>query len=216
MNYETGRLAHWNLRASEFDFEIVHRPGKLNLVPDHASRYPTNRNSDMLQDSRLEQFSLFAIQSTQNSPRPVQTSWNFNDFKKDLLKHYKIDTGSSKLNRVRDAYLEVTKDQTLSAQVSYVLDSNGLMYKMGSHKHPTIDQQITRKALVIPAGLRNQKLHMFHEDPLSGHLGHRKTNARMLPEFGGPVSSETSESTLRRATLIGVLNQCQEGTGTMK
>lgn len=33
----TGRLARWSLRLSQFDFEIRHRPGKQNVVPDALS-----------------------------------------------------------------------------------------------------------------------------------------------------------------------------------
>lgn len=36
-----GRLARWCLTLQEFDFNIVHRPGKQNLVPDALSRNPT-------------------------------------------------------------------------------------------------------------------------------------------------------------------------------
>lgn len=34
----TGRLGRWALRLQQFDFEIVHRPGKEHLVPDCLSR----------------------------------------------------------------------------------------------------------------------------------------------------------------------------------
>lgn len=33
-----GRLARWVLRLQPYDFEIIHRPGKLNIVPDFLSR----------------------------------------------------------------------------------------------------------------------------------------------------------------------------------
>ena len=34
----TGRLARWSLRLSQFDFDIRHRPGKQNVLPDALSR----------------------------------------------------------------------------------------------------------------------------------------------------------------------------------
>lgn len=34
----TGRLARWGCRLSQFDFEIVHRKGKDNIIPDTLSR----------------------------------------------------------------------------------------------------------------------------------------------------------------------------------
>jgi len=33
-----GRLARWQLRLQQFDFELVHRRGKENIVPDFLSR----------------------------------------------------------------------------------------------------------------------------------------------------------------------------------
>uniref|UniRef100_A0A671MRQ1 Reverse transcriptase RNase H-like domain-containing protein n=1 Tax=Sinocyclocheilus anshuiensis TaxID=1608454 RepID=A0A671MRQ1_9TELE len=36
----TGRLARWSLRLQDFDFEIIHKPGVSNSVPDSLSRNP--------------------------------------------------------------------------------------------------------------------------------------------------------------------------------
>lgn len=38
LNQPTGRLARWALRLSQFAFDVKHRPGKLNVVPDFLSR----------------------------------------------------------------------------------------------------------------------------------------------------------------------------------
>lgn len=36
----TGRLERWALKLQEYDFEIIHRPGKNNFVADALSRRP--------------------------------------------------------------------------------------------------------------------------------------------------------------------------------
>ncbi|RXN27908.1 retrotransposon Ty3-gypsy sub-class [Labeo rohita] len=36
----TGRLARWSLRLQDFDFDVVHKPGSRNKVPDALSRNP--------------------------------------------------------------------------------------------------------------------------------------------------------------------------------
>lgn len=38
MQQPTGRLARWAVRLSGYDFDIVHRKGKDNVVPDALSR----------------------------------------------------------------------------------------------------------------------------------------------------------------------------------
>lgn len=37
----TGRLARWGVRLSSFNFEVKHRRGKENVIPDFLSRLPT-------------------------------------------------------------------------------------------------------------------------------------------------------------------------------
>ena len=36
------RLYRWSLKLSNYDYTIIHKPGKLNLVPDALSRAPVN------------------------------------------------------------------------------------------------------------------------------------------------------------------------------
>ncbi len=38
----SGRLARWSLRLQDFDFDIVHKPGTSNQVPDALSRNPVS------------------------------------------------------------------------------------------------------------------------------------------------------------------------------
>lgn len=35
----SGRIAQWVLRLQQYDFKVVHRPGKNHLVADILSRY---------------------------------------------------------------------------------------------------------------------------------------------------------------------------------
>ena len=52
-----GRICRWLLLFQEFEFEVVVRPGKLNVGPNHLSRIDTGEEStgveDDLPDARL-------------------------------------------------------------------------------------------------------------------------------------------------------------------
>lgn len=51
-----GRLARWQLRLQQFDFELIHRKGKFHIVPDFLSRSPVVP-IDSVQILDLPQFS---------------------------------------------------------------------------------------------------------------------------------------------------------------
>lgn len=48
----TGRLARWSLRMQAYDFELVHRKGKLHVVPDALSRAVNVVNIEEFGESR--------------------------------------------------------------------------------------------------------------------------------------------------------------------
>lgn len=51
----TGRLARWSLRLQQYDFKIVHRPGKHMVVSDTLSRsLPVMEEVVMTKDRWME------------------------------------------------------------------------------------------------------------------------------------------------------------------
>ena len=45
-----GRICRWLLLFQEFEFEVVVRPGKLNVSPDHLSRIDTGEEPIGVED----------------------------------------------------------------------------------------------------------------------------------------------------------------------
>ena len=46
-----GRICRWLLLFQEYDFEIIVKPGRLNVGPDHLSRIETGEELTNLEDN---------------------------------------------------------------------------------------------------------------------------------------------------------------------
>jgi len=55
-----GRICRWFLLLQECDFEVVVKPGKLNVGPDHFSRILSKEEAGNLDDS-LPNAQLFSV-----------------------------------------------------------------------------------------------------------------------------------------------------------
>ena len=60
--------------------------------------------------------------------------------------------------------------------------TNGLLYR----KHQETKTGRSSNQLVVPKGLRKQVMYVNHKSAFSGHLGVRKTEVRILPNFFWP------------------------------
>ena len=56
-----GQLACWLEQLEEFDFEIVHRSGKLHNNVDALSRLPCDQNADALVDQMVATISVIYL-----------------------------------------------------------------------------------------------------------------------------------------------------------
>jgi hypothetical protein len=58
-----GRICIWLMLFQEFDFEVVVKPGRLNVVPDHLSRITNGEEPSNLEDKFLDA-QIFSIQTS--------------------------------------------------------------------------------------------------------------------------------------------------------
>ena len=59
---------------------------------------------------------------------------------------------------------------------------NGLLYR----KHQEMKTGRSSNQLAVPKGLRQQVMSLNHKSAFSGHLGAKKTEVRILPNFFWP------------------------------
>ena len=55
-----GKICRWILLFEEFDFEVIVKPGRLNVGPDYLSRIESGEESTILEDN-LPDTQLFAV-----------------------------------------------------------------------------------------------------------------------------------------------------------
>ncbi len=178
----TGRLARWSLRLQDFDFDIVHKPGSRNKVPDALSRNPLQDDvppMDILPDyaviGGLDLRTLSSVTLTDRSHvRQLQLD----------------DTITGDLLHKMEAALQQDSDGDDCSQYSI---HDGLLYfndpKPACGIHP-----LKCLKLYAPTSLRGTLLRYYHDHPTAGQLGITKTLARLKLRFFWPkMASEVKK-----------------------
>ena len=153
----TGRLARWALQLQQYDFEIIHHPGKQNAAADALSR--RNYGSS----TSLPSAPIDAIHHDCPPAVPLHT-----------LQHQDADLFDI------ISYLDDIRLLLLSTD-SYYLDENGILCHLwppGKGK-----AQSLRSHVVIPAPLRHDILTSCHDDATAGHLGPTKTYEKVRNRY---------------------------------
>ena len=104
-----GRICRWLILFQEYDFEIIVKPGRLNLGPDHLSRLKLGEEPISL-DKGIPNAQLFSIHMV-------------DDYFQDIVQYLSTSFASSKMTTQQKKQLVVrVADFTLIA---------GQLYKMG-------------------------------------------------------------------------------------
>lgn len=151
-----GRIARYLLTLSEFDTDIKHKLGKLNVDCDCLSRAPVDALPNSNEDDDLP---LLILNEPNLSELQEEDTYNAN-LKLALMN--RNNTLSAAINRQ-------AKNYKIIEDVLYKKNPSGRGF-------PNL--------LVVPQSLRNQVLYQFHDDPLQGaHLGFTKTFHKIKDRF---------------------------------
>ncbi|GFT27349.1 transposon Tf2-9 polyprotein [Trichonephila clavipes] len=151
----SSRMIRWTLKLSEFNIEWEHRPGVQNVVADLLSRNPV----DSVEGSQISCAALRALAI--NS-------------REQFIKEQREDPELGHIYR----YLENPDDGSVNATVceSWSQDFkliNGLLF------YAKYFSNLGELRVYIPGSLRKDIMKEFHDLPLAGHLGKRKTYLKL-------------------------------------
>ncbi|GFV53937.1 retrovirus-related Pol polyprotein from transposon 412 [Trichonephila clavipes] len=151
----SSRMIRWALKLSEFNIEWEHRPGVQNVVADLLSRNPVNSVEG-------SQISCAALRALAINSR------------EQFIKEQREDPELGHIYR----YLENPDDGSVNATVceSWSQDFkliNGLLF------YAKYFSNLGELRVYIPGSLRKDIMKEFHDLPLAGHLGKRKTYLKL-------------------------------------
>ncbi|GFX74043.1 transposable element Tcb2 transposase [Trichonephila clavipes] len=147
----SSRMIRWALKLSGFNIEWEHRPGVQNVVADLLSRNPV----DSVEGSQISCAALRALAITS---------------REQLIREQREDPELGHIYR----YLENPDDGSVNATVCEGWSQdfkliNGLLF------YAKYFSTLGKLRVYIPGSLRKDIMKEFHDLPLAGHLGKRKT-----------------------------------------
>lgn len=141
----TGRLARWQTKPMDYEFDAVFRPGSQNVVADALSPYPvssisTNQHSTLPWTHE----ELIVAQRKDDTINYIIDSVEYGTFPKDHLQRF----------------------HTLMYKKEFILD-NGILFRL--YDNDVINTTV--KQLVVPQQFRKHVLQSSHDAPMGGHYG---------------------------------------------
>ncbi|PFX12172.1 Retrovirus-related Pol polyprotein from transposon 17.6, partial [Stylophora pistillata] len=145
----SGRLARWALLLQQYDFEIVHRPGKMHGNADSLSRRPYDTRE------------CNSIQKDEPKERELQRR----DFDLSVIIDY-LENDILPLDDSAARNLLLVTD-------SFYIGHDGLLYHLGNNRKRNAWDSFPQ--LVLPPALRFEILTSMHDHVSGDHFGVHKT-----------------------------------------
>ena len=173
-----------------YDFDIVHRAGKQNVVSDALSR--------VSQDEKEEEertMILFVKQRKMQQDKTASVSQaELNAHILGITPNH-IEDMQRKSQEARDVYNHLVhgalptddrKQKETLRLASTMVVNNGIIFHV-----PPPGTTRSARMWIPDEGFQKQILYRLHDDPLAGHLGIQKTEQRIAERFWWPAMKKT-------------------------
>ena len=193
-----GRLARWVMDLQEFQFSVVHKPGRLHNNADALSclLIPHKREAlTAFENIQIEPSSEDIAQENDNCAITVNPTLNIKQAQQEdpiIAKIMEFKTSG----KPRPEFAAWCRDTRLKAfwyHFDRMFIRNGLLYRSFKAKNPHPDPVV-----VVPKILEAEILKGTHDSPFSGHLGVSRTLERIRRRFFWPRMRESVEEYIRQ------------------
>ena len=171
-----GQLARWLEKLQEYQFNIVHRPGKKHMTADALSRLPC-RQCGRTNDIQVAMLTS-GNTSCGYSPQQLRSMQLDDDCIGQILRAKEQEQQPS----TNFAKSQPISFRRLLQQWDQLITHDGVLYRLFHHH----SEEHTSLQLVAPTVLREEIVKEMHEGVASGHLGQDKTLHRLKERFYWP------------------------------
>jgi hypothetical protein len=149
---DSSRAIRWFLKLGEYDYKVVHKKGKVITHADAFSRYPCDSEARIVPNY---------VVPKKTKPQKVLNAYLSPQF---LAESYAPELSVEEWAK---AIQETDKERLPSGEK--VLRQDGMIY---------VQEGITKR-IWVPPSLRKRMMALYHDTPVSGHKGVKKTYASM-------------------------------------
>ena len=168
-----GQQARWLDILGEFQFKVVHRPGRAHQNADAMSRRPCRQCG--VESEETETLRLCAIQ-IDNAAELENHGWNIDALAAATDEDPVLSTVKSWLEKNErppwdDVVRQSSELKTLWTSLDRLMVRRGVIYR----KWYNHEGDVTRWQVVLPPSLRRECMKVAHEGRTGGHLGPDRT-----------------------------------------